>query len=120
VNYRCKKLVADAVGSGRTFEKRRRTQLKFNNGTIDRGRKRKLRLESMKGQTHELEVVKRAVGISIRLRKVSDWPLWRGRIPPKRKKRRPKHSPRNPRIKMVVVHLDQLAPYQGTARDEWL
>jgi hypothetical protein len=25
---------------------------------------------------------------------------------------------RNPRSKMVVVHLDRLAPYQGTAQDE--
>jgi hypothetical protein len=25
---------------------------------------------------------------------------------------------RNPRSKMIVVHLDRLAPYQGAARDE--
>jgi hypothetical protein len=26
----------------------------------------------------------------------------------------------NPRSRMMVVHLDRLAPYQGTARDDWL
>jgi hypothetical protein len=34
-------------------------------------------------KTIGLEVVKRAVGISSRLRKVRNWALWRGRPPPK-------------------------------------
>jgi hypothetical protein len=37
---------------------------------------------------------------------VSHWTLWRGRAPPlKRKKRHQKHSPRKPRMKVMVVHL---------------
>jgi hypothetical protein len=68
------------------------------------------------GQSIGLEVTKRAVEFSIRLQKMSDWTLWRGRPPPKRKKRSPKHSPRKSR--MVVVHPDQLAPYQGTTWDK--
>jgi hypothetical protein len=81
-------------------EKRRRTQLKFNNDIRDWGLKQELRVGSKKifheafGKIHELEVVKRAVRISVELRKVSDWILWRCRPPPKRKKRRQKHSPR--------------------------
>jgi hypothetical protein len=49
------------------------------------------------GQTLELEVVKLAVGVSIRLRKMCDWTLWRGWPPPKLNKRRQKHSPRKRR-----------------------
>jgi hypothetical protein len=49
------------------------------------------------GQSLELEVVKRAVEISIGLRKVSDWTLWRAWLPPKRKERRRKHVPRKRR-----------------------
>jgi hypothetical protein len=37
-------------------------------------------------QTHELEVVKRAVGISVRIRKMNIRTLWRSQTPPKRKK----------------------------------
>jgi hypothetical protein len=48
---------------------------------------------------------------------VSDWILWRSRPPPRRKKRRPKHWHRKG-TKMMAVHLDRLASYQGTARDE--
>jgi hypothetical protein len=33
-----------------------------------------------------LEIVKRAVRISSGIRKVTDWTLWRGRPPPKRKR----------------------------------
>jgi hypothetical protein len=77
---------------GRTFEKRRQTQLKFNSGIRRRSRRQELSLGSKKTfyealeQTHELEVVKRAVGISIGLRKVSDWTLWKGR-PPRNERR---------------------------------
>jgi hypothetical protein len=38
-------------------------------------------------QTVELEIAKQTVGTSIRLRKMSVRTLWRGRTPPKRKKR---------------------------------
>jgi hypothetical protein len=54
------------------------------NGIRGRSRRQELRLGSVKalhevlGQTLELEVVKRAVGFSSRLRKVIDWILWRG------------------------------------------
>jgi hypothetical protein len=34
-----------------------------------------------------MDVVKRALGFSIGLRKVSDWALWRSRSPSKRKER---------------------------------
>jgi hypothetical protein len=44
------------------------------------------------GQTHELEVVKRAVRISIGLGKATGH-CGGNRSPPKRKKRRQKHSP---------------------------
>lgn len=51
------------------------------------------------------EVVKRAVRVSIGLRKVTDWILWMGWPPPKQKKRRPKHSYWK---RTMVVQLDQL------------
>jgi hypothetical protein len=95
------------------FEKRRRTQLKFSNVIRNRGMRQELRLGSKKifhealGQSHELEVVKRAVGISIELRRVSDWTLWRCWSNSKRKKRRPKHNSRK-RTKMMMVHFNSL------------
>jgi hypothetical protein len=49
---------------------------------------RKKRITSMiYRKTIELEIVKRAVGISSRLRRIRNWTLWRGRPPPKRKKK---------------------------------
>jgi hypothetical protein len=63
------------------------------NGIRGRSRRQELRLGSVKtlhevlGQTLELEVVKREVAFSSRLRKVIDWILWRGWSPPKRKKK---------------------------------
>jgi hypothetical protein len=123
---RCRKRTSDyavrGIPKGRTFEEKWRTQLKFNSGIRDRDLKQELCLGSKKtlykalGQTHELEVVKRKVVISIGLRKISDWRLQRGRPALKQKKRRPKHSPRK-RTEMMVVHLDRLAPYQGTAQE---
>jgi hypothetical protein len=38
-------------------------------------------------KTTKLEVMKQTVGTSISPRKMSDWRLWRGQPPPKRKKR---------------------------------
>jgi hypothetical protein len=86
--------------------------LKFNNGIRGQGLKQDLHLGSKKtlydsfGQIHELEVVKGAVGFSTGLQKVTDWILWMGWPPPRRKKRRPKHSYWK---RMMVVQLDQLA-----------
>jgi hypothetical protein len=109
---------ADQAPKGRTFEERRRTQLKFNKGIRDGGLELQLRLGRERavnktfGQTLGLEVAKRVVGTSTGLREVSDWILWKGQSPPKRKKR-----PRK-RTKIMVVHLNRLAPNQGTTRDE--
>jgi hypothetical protein len=100
-------------------------QTKFNNGIRDRGLKQELRVGRKRalyeaiGQTHQLEVVKRAVLISIGLQEVSDWTSWRGRLPPKRKKGSPKHSSQKKK-NMMAVHLDRFELYQGTARDERL
>jgi hypothetical protein len=54
----------------------------------DRGYIWKVRGHSMgpSNKIIELEVVKRMVGFSIGLWKVSDWRLWRSRPPPKQKK----------------------------------
>jgi hypothetical protein len=88
-----KDIVVQETPKGRTFRKRRRAQQKCTNGTRDRGLRGQLRLGSKRAlnktvrQTLGLEVVKRIVGISIGLREVSDWTLWRGRPPPKRRKR---------------------------------
>jgi hypothetical protein len=41
-----------------------------------------------------LDVAKRTVEFSNGLREVSDWTLWWGQLPSKRKERPPKHSPR--------------------------
>jgi hypothetical protein len=38
------------------------------------------------GKTIRLEFVKQAVGISSELREITNWTLWRGRPPSKRKK----------------------------------
>jgi hypothetical protein len=69
------------------------------NGITGRNRRLELRLGSKKTlyenleQTPELEAVKRAVGISSGLRKVSHCALWRIRRLRKRKKRLQKYSP---------------------------
>jgi hypothetical protein len=67
--------------------------------------------------TVELEIEKRIVGSSTGQQEVNDWTLWRGRPPPEQKKKRPKYNPRK-RTKMILVHLNRLAPNQGTARVE--
>jgi hypothetical protein len=67
--------------------------------TSNGSRRLEIRLGSKKtfyktlAQTQMLEVVKRAVGISIGLRKVRDWASWRSRRPPKPKKSLRKLSP---------------------------
>jgi hypothetical protein len=93
--------------------RRRRPGKTTGNGITERSRRQQLRLASEMafnktlGQPLELEVAKRAGGISIRLRKVSQWASWRSQLPPKRKKRRQKHSPRKRRNGGTPV-VDQL------------
>jgi 5-methylcytosine-specific restriction endonuclease McrA len=106
---------------GQTFGNRRRALPNCNNDITDRGLRRELRLGSRDvfyealGQTLELEIVKRAVGISMRSRKVSDWTLWRGRPPPKRR-RDIETQPSEKRT--MMVHLEGLASSEGTSRDK--
>jgi hypothetical protein len=106
-----------------TVEKRRRKGPECNNGIRNRSASQQLRLrkERTSGRifrkTVELEIEKRIVWPSTGLREVSDWTFRRSLPPPKRKKRRQNHNPRK-RTKMMMVHLDRLALYQGNARDE--
>jgi hypothetical protein len=114
----------DILGTpkGWTFKKRRRARPKRNSAIRERGLRLELCLQSREtfyeafGQIIGLVVVKRAVESSIRLRKMSVKTLWRSWAPPKRKNIRSKHSPRKRRI--MVVHLDCMAPYLGTTRDQ--
>jgi hypothetical protein len=64
-----------------------------NNGIRSQGLKQQLHLgnnetfyEALE-QTIELEIVKRTIAYSVRIRKTSVKTLWRSRPPPKRKKR---------------------------------
>jgi hypothetical protein len=106
--------VVQGTPKGWTFEKRCLSQLECNNGIRNCCLKEQLRLGSRRAfnktvrQTLRLEVVKQVVESSIRLQKISDWRSWRSWPPPKRKKRLHNHSTRT---KMLMVHLDQLAPY---------
>jgi hypothetical protein len=70
------------------------------------------------GKTVELEIERFTVGSSTGLREMSDWTLCRSRPPPKRKKMRQKHSPRE--IKTLLSHLGRLTPCEGTTREERL
>jgi hypothetical protein len=85
--------VVSGKPKGLTFENRRQARHKRNNGIRDRGLRRELCLGSKEifyealGQINRLEVVKRAVESSVRLRKMSVKILWRSQPPPKRKKR---------------------------------
>jgi hypothetical protein len=61
-----------------------------SNGIRGQSRRQELCLgskETFHGQTHRLEVMKQAVGFSIRLWKLSDWTSWRSQPSPKQKKR---------------------------------
>jgi hypothetical protein len=85
--------VAKGTPKGGTFGKRRRARPECNNGIRKRDLNQQLRLGS-KGninetfrQTLSLEIVKRTVESSVRIRKMSDWTLWRSWPSPKRKKR---------------------------------
>jgi hypothetical protein len=92
---RTKDDVVRGAPKGRTFQKRRRKQPKFNNGIRDRGLKQQLRLGSKENFKEALErtivfkIVKLAAGSSVRIKKMSVKTLWRSRPPSKRKKRLP-------------------------------
>jgi hypothetical protein len=64
-----------------------------SNGIRDQDLKEQLHLRKEKTsgrifrKSIELEIAKQTVGTSIRLQKMSNWSLWRGQPPPKRKKR---------------------------------
>jgi hypothetical protein len=76
---------------GGTGEKRRRTRPEFNNGIRDKGARQHIILEK---KTHneairkslQREIAKLIFESSIRLRRPSDWTLWKCRPPPKRKR----------------------------------
>jgi hypothetical protein len=77
--------VARGVPKGRTLERRQRTHQDCSNGISDRDLKVHLylRKERTSGRifrkTAELEGMKQIVRTSIRLWKMSDWALWKGR-----------------------------------------
>jgi hypothetical protein len=75
--------VVRGTPKGQTFKKRRWKGPECNNGIRDRGLKGQLRLGSKMAfnktvrQTFGLEVAKRVLEFSIKMRKISDWTLWR-------------------------------------------
>jgi hypothetical protein len=85
--------IASGVPKERKLERRKRTLQESSNGIRDRDLKEQLRLGSKRTfnktvrKTFGLEVTKPAVQFPIGLQKMSDWTLWRGRPPQKRKKR---------------------------------
>jgi hypothetical protein len=107
--------VAKEAPKGRTLERRRRTRGECSNGIIDRDLTEQLRLRKEGDLQEDHRAGDRKANSRVfNLAAESDWTLRRDRPPPKRKKRRTKHSTRK-RTNMMVVHLDQLAPYQGAA-----
>jgi hypothetical protein len=84
---------------GPTVEKRRRKGPECNNDMRNRDSRWQLLQRKERTfcrifrKTAELEIEKRIVRFSTGLREMSDWTLWRSRLPPRRKKRRPKCSP---------------------------
>lgn len=81
-------------------------------------------------EDRKLEIAKQTIRISIRLQKMRDWTLWRGQPPPQQKKRwnrvgtivgaltTLKTFGCTNRGKIMVINLDQVAPYVGTASDK--
>jgi hypothetical protein len=90
---RTKDSVAVGTSKGRAFGKTHQAQPECNNGIRDRGQKELLCLGSKRTlnktfrHTVKLKIGKQTVGTSIRLGKMSDWTLWRGRPPLEQKKR---------------------------------
>jgi hypothetical protein len=74
--------------------------------------------------TLELEFLKKAPVMSIGLRQMRNWILWRGRPPPKRKKEpRTEQEPvmqkhRSPQLQMTRDIETDYKAYHGVARDE--
>jgi hypothetical protein len=87
------KIVARGTSKGRTSRKRCRAQPECNSGIRNRDLKERLLLGSRRTlnktfrQTAGLEIVKRTIGSSVRIRKTSIKTLWSSRPLPKRKKR---------------------------------
>jgi hypothetical protein len=81
-----------ASQKGRTLRMRQLVRLEGTNGTRNQDFKEQLCLGNERTtsgiyrKTIGLEIIKRAVRISSRMRKVTDLTLWRGRPPPKRKR----------------------------------
>jgi hypothetical protein len=77
-----------------THGKRRRVDPEGSTGIKDPGTRRQLHLRNEKiagqifGKTFRLENAKRIARSTVGLRTNKDWTLWRGRPPPKRKKKR--------------------------------
>jgi hypothetical protein len=80
--------VAKGAPKGRTFGRRRKPDSKRKNGTRNRGLRLQLRRKweftKTLRKTIGLEIARRIAGFSVRLRKIQDWKLWRGRPPSKR------------------------------------
>jgi hypothetical protein len=92
------RLTCRAIPALRNGHSRRGPGKTVSNGIRGRSRRQELNLASKRtlyeplGQTHALEVLKRAVGISIGLRNVTGWASWRCRPLPKRKVIRQNHN----------------------------
>jgi hypothetical protein len=85
-------IVEIGAPKGRTSGTRRRAKPESITGIRNEGSRQRLCLRSKTTlgrffrKTIELEIVKRTVGSSVRLGKMNDRTLWKGRPPPKRKK----------------------------------
>jgi hypothetical protein len=79
---------------GWTFGKRRRVDSEGSTGVKDANTRwhRRLKNEKTAGQifeaTFRLQIAKRGDGSSVRSLKIRDWALWRGRLPPERRRRK--------------------------------
>jgi hypothetical protein len=144
----CQDSVARGAPKGRMLQRTQQTCQEGSNGIRNRGvkeqlrlwkekttgncirersRRQKLRLGSQK--TLELENMKRVAKSSVRIRKMSGRTLWTGRPPPKEKMNLRRDgsvgttatlgSSVHINWKMMVIHLDRLALYQGTVWNEW-
>jgi hypothetical protein len=120
------------------FRMRYWAQSECINGILDQDLKEQLHLRKEKtfgrisGKIVELEIAKQTVETSIRLSKMNDWTLWRGH-PPSKTKEKTAHRVgaihvgalttlrtfgRTSWRKLMVINLDQLAPYMGTTQDK--
>jgi hypothetical protein len=118
------------------IEKRGRKGQECINSTSSRAVMELIFLESRRRvnknfrQEVELQDIKQVADTSIRLRKESDWTMWKGRSTPKRntdythsKGQRNKSSTtlgsfNTTKRKRSLIHLEQLAYYEGSAWDQ--